>query len=128
MTNRRLSSLWLGLHSGALLGGCKEEFCGAGGDFTSPPFDHEDAEDEDDENNDWLFSLERINRIEITLSDEAVRTLSKERTIHEERFEVPGQLSLDGVDVGTVAVRLRGRLGSFRLCEDKSNANPELTQ
>ena len=112
MTNRRLISL--GLLSAALLVGCKEEVCGVGGDFTSPPFDRGDEDEDEDQNNDWLFSLERINRIELTLGDEAVRTLSKERTIHEDRFEVPGELSIDGVNVGTIGVRLRGRLGSFQ--------------
>ena len=45
MTNRRLISL--GLLSAALLVGCKEEVCGVGGDFTSPPCDRGDEDDED---------------------------------------------------------------------------------
>jgi hypothetical protein len=127
MTNRRLTPISLGLLGATVLGGCTEEVCGEGGDFTSPPADHGGDADED-QDNDWLFSLERINRIELTLSDEAVRTLSKERTIHEDRFEVPGQLTLDGVNVGTIGVRLRGRLGSFQRFEDKPKFNLDLNE
>ncbi|MEY3210160.1 MAG: hypothetical protein RIT28_641 [Pseudomonadota bacterium] len=103
--------------------GCKEEVCGEGGDFTSPP-----AEPSDEDDNDWLFSLERINRIELTLSEEATRSLSKDRRINEERFEVPGRLRIDGVDLGEIGVRMRGRLGGFRRLEDKPKLNLDLNQ
>lgn len=76
---------------------------------TAPPLvtDEEIADQELDDS--WIFSDERILEVEITLSAKAANALGRDP-----REDVEAELVIDGVALETVGLRLAGKLGSYR--------------
>lgn len=73
---------------------------------SAPPFDEDVSA--------WMFTLDRIHEVEITLSAEA------EAALGASPYEwAPGTFSFDGEELGQVGVRLRGKIGSFRTLSGK---------
>jgi hypothetical protein len=69
---------------------------------TAPPFD-------DAASNDWLFALDRVHDISITLPEASRASLLAAPYVWAE-----GDITIDGEAVPSVGVRLRGKIGSFR--------------
>lgn len=80
--------------------------CGPGFDVFSEPTAHEDEG--------FLFSWERINRVEITVDEDAARILAAERIYSQPRNKVRATVEIDGERLDDVGVRLRGGFGSFQ--------------
>ena len=68
---------------------------------------------------DWLFSPNRINRIDLTLDEDAVEILRSERRFSYPRNKVRADAVFDGEAIGDIGVRLRGGLGSFNRFDGK---------
>ncbi len=58
---------------------------------------------------DWLFSKDRVHQISIELPDESIDNLEAVPWEYTE-----GSVTIDGQEVDSVGVRLRGKVGSFR--------------
>ncbi len=82
-----------------------------GPEVWSDPVPHEDDS--------FLFDQTRINRIDLTLDEEAEKILRRERVFTQPRNEVRGQAAIDGEEIGEIGVRLRGGIGSFRRYDQK---------
>ena len=65
--------------------------------------------DDDDEVADSLFTLETVHQAEITLSQDAVTALYSDPYTY-----VEARLTFDGEELAPVALRIKGRLGSYR--------------
>ncbi len=68
---------------------------------------------------DWLFSPQRINRIDIEIPDNSWAILAAQRRFSYPRDKAMATATLDGEDAGWVGVRLRGGLGSFEQIDGK---------
>ena len=73
-----------------------------------PPVDVDVIEDQELDDS-WIFSHELIHEIELVLSDASVASLGTDPYTY-----VEGSVSIDGVLLDPVGVRLRGKIGSFR--------------
>lgn len=62
-----------------------------------------------------LFPQDRVLQVAVELSDDAVASLAGEPT-----RDVPGALTVDGVRLGRVGVRIKGQIGSYRPLEEKA--------
>ncbi|MBL8618283.1 MAG: CotH kinase family protein [Deltaproteobacteria bacterium] len=62
-----------------------------------------------------LFPQDRVLQVEVELSEDAVARLASEPT-----RDVPGALTVDGVRLGRVGVRIKGQIGSYRPLEEKA--------
>ena len=72
--------------------------------------------DDQDVDDSWIFSHDRVHSLEIELppsSWEGLRAAPREY--------VPGSIVFDGYEVEDVGVRIRGKLGSFRNIDGKPN-------
>ena len=67
----------------------------------------------------WIFSSERINRIDLEVGEDAMEILLSERRFSYPRNKVRVEASMDGSDIGEVGLRIRGGLGSFQRFGDK---------
>jgi len=89
-------------------------------DDTAEPQDDPEA---DAAYQDGLFSSEVVHEIAITLDRDA------ELALRDEPYEyTPGGVSIDGEDGGTVGVRLRGKIGSFRELSGKPKFKVDFAQ
>ncbi len=80
----------------------------------SPVVVHESVPSQGDEPADWLFANDIVHTIDITVSDASYTALDNNP------FEYTGaSLTIDGLDVPEVGIRLRGAIGSFREIWDK---------
>ncbi len=92
--------------------GCVRAPCGEGVDVFDAPVEH-------DEDLAFLFSWERVNRLDLTLDEDAIRILQAERPFTQPRNKVRATVEIDGERVSDVGVRLRGGLGSFQRFDAK---------
>ncbi len=83
----------------------------AGPEVFSPPTAHV--------GHDWLFSAERINRIDLEIPDNSLEILAAQRRFSYPRDKAMAWATVDGEDAGRVALRLRGGLGSFEQLDGK---------
>lgn len=86
--------------------GCASTDYGTGPAVFDPPTEHVDDT--------WLFDSERVNRIDLNVDDASAEILATERVMTEDRSWVPTTAALDGEDLGTIGLRLRGGSGSFQ--------------
>ncbi|MCP4810696.1 MAG: hypothetical protein GY913_10675 [Proteobacteria bacterium] len=91
--------------------------CYTNGPFEAGPEVFDDPIDHDDDT--WLFSLERINRIDLEVDADAEEILMAQRRTSYPRDEVRAHAVLDGEEVGEVGLRMRGGLGSFQRFDGK---------
>lgn len=62
----------------------------------------------------WIFSLDRIHEVALTIPDASEAALQASPYTW-----APADFSLDGVELGQVGIRLRGKIGSFRALSGK---------
>jgi hypothetical protein len=72
---------------------------------------------------DWIFALDVIHEIEITLPEASVSTLDADPYTYAE-----GSISFDGEEIPLVGVRLRGKIGSFRTLSGKPKFKIDFNQ
>lgn len=67
----------------------------------------------------WLFTADRVNRLDLEVDADAERILRAQRMVDESREEVPARAVIDGEPAGVVGLRLGGGSGSFLPWDDK---------
>ena len=82
-------------------------------DDGDPPLEHVPGTDGDPTA--ALFALDQVHTVDIDLSNEAIASLWASPYEY-----VEGAIAIDGQGLGSVGVRIKGKLGSFRELDDKS--------
>ncbi len=92
--------------------------CYGPGDYSAGPevFDEPLAEHEGD---DWLFTAERINRIDLEVDEDAQEILRAQRRMSYPRDKVRVEAWVDDEELGEIGLRMRGGLGSFTRFDEK---------
>lgn len=90
---------------------CAQPTPGAGPEVFSPPTVHV--------GHDWLFSPTRINRIDLEIPEDSQAILAAQRRFSYPRDKALAWATIDGEEVGPIAVRLRGGIGSFEQLDGK---------
>ena len=81
-----------------------------------------DAGDQDLDDS-WIFSLETVHTIDITLPQASIDGLNADAYTY-----VPGGVTFDGETIDDIGVRLRGKFGSFRSLAGKPKFKLDLNQ
>ncbi len=89
---------------------------------TEPVVDEEDAGSPGDES-EALFDDTVVHEVAITLPDDSVVALTNDGYTY-----VPGSVTVDGVHLDLVGVRLRGKIGSFRELDEKPKFKIDFNQ
>ena len=71
------------------------------------------------ESDDFLFAVDRINRIDLEVDEDAQEILRTQRRMSYPRDEVRVEAWVDGEEVGEIGLRMRGGLGSFTRFDHK---------
>lgn len=103
-----------------VLAGCEVDAYETGPEVFSDPIEHTDDS--------FVFSYDRINRIDLELDDGALQILASERLFSYPRNKVRARGTIDGEAVGDVGVRLRGGLGSFKRFDTKPKLEIDLNE
>jgi len=64
---------------------------------------------------DWIFGLDQLHSVDLTISDEAYNALSSDPYTY-----VEGTLVFDGTSYDSIGLRIKGRIGSYRSLSQKS--------
>ena len=87
-----------------------------------PTVNEESIEDQEVDT-DWLFTNDTIHVIEITLPTDSVTALNSAPYTYAQ-----ADISIDGIEVDTVGMRLRGKIGSFRPLSGKPKIKIDFNQ
>ena len=98
--------------------GCEAEPYGTGPAVYDDPIAHPD--------DGFIFSSERINRIDLEIGDDALEILASQRLLSYPRDKVRAEGMIDGEPLAEVGVRLRGGLGSFTPFDTKPKLEIDL--
>ena len=98
--------------------GCEAEPYGTGPLVYDDPIAHPD--------DGFIFSSERINRIDLEIGDDALEILASQRLLSYPRDKVRAEGMIDGEPLAEVGVRLRGGLGSFTPFDTKPKLEIDL--
>ena len=87
----------------------QEEELGSAVDVFPPPLVTEETVGDYTVDDSWIFTNDTIHTINITLSTDAYNSLVNDPDVF-----APATFEMDGITLGNVGMRLRGKIGSFR--------------